>query len=863
MHSSEIRRAFLDFFQKNGHTAVSSAPLVPYNDPSLLFTTAGMVPFKDIFLGKKKSEFVTAASSQKCIRAGGKHNDLEQVGHTLRHHTFFEMLGNFSFGDYFKEMAIVYAWDFLTKILQINPERLLVTIYHTDEEARKLWKKISGLPESKIISIATQDNFWSMGDTGPCGPCSEIFYDHGEHLFGGPPGSLDADGDRFTEIWNLVFMEFEQLEKNQRAPLSALSIDTGMGLERISAVLQGVYNNFDTDILKSLVDHSRKIVGADSANNSPHGKTAHQVIADHIRSISFLIADGIMPSNEGRGYVLRRIIRRALRHTHYLGSSLHHLAQLVPTLVEKMGDFYTELYPAQPLIQSVLNQEEEKFQDLLTKGMSLLNQWLSHNSSRSIFPGEKAFQLYDTYGFPLDLTQDILKDYKIEVEEKEFYTFMQQRRDQSRKSWVGSGEAIETYAWLNWEQRILPSQFVGYRQSKASGIVQLILNDAHDQEIDFLSKGQYGQIITDYSPFYGEGGGQVGDMGHIFGPKGHMHVTETHKKGHFIVHKGYVEEGILQKGDNVELVIDEARRKSVQLNHSATHLLQAALRLILGRHVTQKGSLVSDTRLRFDFSHSRALTIDELKRVEDYVNQWVRENIPTKDETMDRAQAMQGGAMALFGERYDDSVRVISIGDISQELCGGTHVAYTGEIGIFKIISESGIASGVRRIEAVTGLEAFSLFQNTYEQMKELAFLLKTTPTELKSHVQNLMQKKSLDKAVPLPFVEVTKETVKNVFFWHGHFNNFNSGDLKRIMDDLKKQISSGVIALTSSDGHKVTALVGVTNDLLSTLKASHLLSLALLGMGSCGGSPHLAQGGGSAQEFKGDVFIERLKNAL
>ncbi|MGF1611144.1 MAG: alanine--tRNA ligase, partial [Kiloniellales bacterium] len=710
---TEIRAAFLDYFAKHGHEVVASSPLVPRNDPTLLFTNAGMVQFKNVFTGNETRPYQRAVTAQKCVRAGGKHNDLENVGYTARHHTFFEMLGNFSFGDYFKELAIELAWSLVTKEYGLAKDRLLVTVYAEDDDAFKLWRKIAGLPEEKIIRIPTSDNFWAMGDTGPCGPCSEIFYDHGPHIAGGPPGSPDEDGDRFIEIWNLVFMQFEQLEPGKRVELPKPSIDTGMGLERIAAVLQGKHDNYDTDLLRALIEAS-----AEASNTHPDGPHAvsHRVIADHLRATAFLVADGVLPSNEGRGYVLRRIMRRAMRHVHKLGVREPMIWRLVPALVGMMGGHYGELRRAEALIAETLKLEEGRFAQTLDRGLRMLEEELGKLGEAQALPGEAAFRLYDTYGFPLDLTQDILRGQGRGVDSAGFEAAMAAQRAAARKAWAGSGEAATEALWFDLRQRLGATEFLGYDTEMAEGQVLAIVVDG--KEVKQASAGQAVAVITNQTPFYGESGGQMGDSGVLFSAEGaSVAVADTQKKlGDLHVHYGKVSEGTLNVGEAVELRVDSGRRNDLRAHHSATHLLHEALRRRLGEHVTQKGSLVAPDRLRFDFSHPKPLTPEDIAAIEALVNDRVRRNAEVATHFMTPDEAVEQGALALFGEKYGDEVRVVSMGgeDVSKgpgrpystELCGGTHVRRTGDIGFFKITGESALAAGVRRIEAVAGAAA-------------------------------------------------------------------------------------------------------------------------------------------------------------
>lgn len=817
-----------------------SGPLVPQNDPTLLFTSAGMVPFKDFFTGIRPRPYPLATSCQKCLRAGGKHNDLEQVGRTQRHHTFFEMLGNFSFGDYFKEAAIAYAWEFLTHVLQLDKSRLWVTVYHTDDEAAMLWKKIAGLDDHKIISIATADNFWSAGDVGPCGPCSEIFYDHGPHLFGGLPGTADGDGDRYVELWNLVFMQFDQTGPNERISLPSPSIDTGMGLERISAVMQGVSDNFETDIFRAIIDRSKTYC---TPSHHPHHRVAHRVIADHLRSSSFLLAEGVLPSNEGRGYVVRRILRRALRHIHYLGANPGHLALLLPVLIEKMGPSYPELSRAQELISAVLIQEGEQFEELLHKGLRRMEGWLNHAKPGGVFPGKDAFTLYDTFGFPLDLTQDILREKGCVVNEVEFQEHMEAQREKSRGSWVGSGLSAKAPAWDTLNSAYSKTDFLGYTQLQNQGNVLALLNQ--DRQVEGLSEGEKGYVLTEKTPFYPESGGQKGDVGNIVGPNGTADVLDTVKKGHLIAHHIHVTQGHLTVHDNVGWVVNGDNRKKTAAHHSATHLLQAALRSILGKHVMQKGSLVGPDKLRFDFSHSGPISWDLLQSVEVQINQWILENTPIQADTMAQDAALSTGAMAFFGEQYDDIVRVISMGDASKELCGGTHAQRTGDLGFFKIISESGVASGIRRIEAVVGIPALMVVQQWHHQLRHSAQRLKTSIPLLSEKIDQLMNAHQPLKAGTAWTIHCQKQHIGSHHFWHTSVTGASVKDLKGAVDQVKIELKSGLIVLTTIEGDKTSVVLGLTPDLAS-YDASALLNRALDPFGlSGGGRKDLAQGGG------------------
>src|SRR5690349_2541427 len=737
--TNDIRAAFLGFFQRHGHEIVPSSPLVPRNDPTLLFTNAGMVQFKNVFTGQEKRDYVRAATSQKCVRAGGKHNDLENVGYTARHHTFFEMLGNFSFGDYFKDVAIELAWKLITKEYGLPEEKLLVTVFSEDDEAAELWKKIAGLPESKVIRIPTSDNFWQMGDTGPCGPCSEIFYDHGPKIPGGPPGSADADGDRFIEIWNLVFMQYEQRAPGDRVPLPRPSIDTGMGLERIAAVMQGKHDNYDIDLMRTLILASAEASGV--ASDGPQA-VSHRVIADHLRSSSFLIADGVLPSKEGRGYVLRRIMRRAMRHAHIIGCEAPLMWRLVPALVRQMGQAFPELVRAEALITETLRLEETSFKQTLDRGLRLLEEETAKLGKGQAFPGEVAFKLYDTYGFPLDLTQDVLRVQGREVAVAAFNSAMERQRAEARKSWVGSGEAATEQVWFELRDEVGATEFLGYDAHVAEGKIVAIVVDG--KPVKEAKAGSDAGILVNQTPFYAESGGQIGDTGTMFSHSGgEFAVRDTQKRaGELFVHLGSLTHGALKLGDFVELRIDESRRAALRANHSVTHLLHQALRRRLGEHVTQKGSLVAPDRLRFDFSHPRALTGEDLHVIESEVNARIRENSAVSTRLMTPDKAVAAGALALFGEKYGDEVRVVAMGEesdgqgraprhFSVELCGGTHVRRTGDIGYFKIVSESAVAAGVRRIEALTGAAAEAHVENEEGWLRDAANTLRTSPAEL------------------------------------------------------------------------------------------------------------------------------------
>ena len=864
---SDIRTGFLDFFAGEGHEVVASSPLVPRNDPTLMFTNAGMVQFKNVFTGAEQRNYSRAATSQKCVRAGGKHNDLDNVGYTARHHTFFEMLGNFSFGDYFKATAIEHAWNLITRDYGLAKEKLLVTVYAEDDEAAVLWKKIAGLGEDRIIRIATSDNFWSMGDTGPCGPCSEIFYDHGNHIPGGPPGSPDEDGDRFIEIWNLVFMQYEQVTKEERINLPRPSIDTGMGLERISAVMQGRHDNYDIDLMRALIEASAEASSVDP--DGPH-KVSHRVIADHLRASSFLIADGVLPSNEGRGYVLRRIMRRAMRHAHIIGCKDPLMWRLVPALARQMGEAFTELQRAESLITETLKLEETRFKETLDRGLRQLEDATAPLGDGADLPGEVAFKLYDTYGFPLDLTQDILRGQGRKVEQAGFDSAMAAQRAAARAAWSGSGEAATDALWFDMRQRVGASEFFGYSTEAAEGqVVALVVDGA---ETDAVDSGEI-SVVVNQSPFYGESGGQMGDAGTIFSGDGAVvEVTDTQKRvGDLIVHRGVVREGLLAVGDAVELSVDGERRTRLRANHSATHLLHEALRRHLGDHVTQKGSQVGPDRLRFDFSHPRAVDRETLKAVEAEVNARIRGNSEVATTLMDPESAIEAGAMALFGEKYGEEVRVVTMGGgdgtgdraaYSLELCGGTHVSRTGDIAVFRVLSEAAVASGVRRIEAVTGIGALDHFDTRDTLLEQAAAPLKTSLDQLPDRVTALVEeRRRLEREVQdlrrklASGAGTAKDAVdtgiEGVQFAPRLLEGVPARELKSMVDGLKKQIGSGVVAIASTDEGKASLVVGVTDDWTDRISAVDLVragSLALGGKGG-GGRPDMAQAGGPIVE--------------
>ncbi len=860
MKTNDVRTAFLDYFRNNGHEVVRSSPLVPHNDPSLLFTNAGMVQFKNAFTGLEKLNYNSAATSQKCVRAGGKHNDLENVGYTARHHTFFEMLGNFSFGDYFKENAIELAWSLITKEFGIDPKRLLVTVYHEDEEAFKIWKKVAGFSEDRIIRISTNDNFWAMGDTGPCGPCSEIFYDHGDHIPGGPPGSADEDGDRFIEIWNLVFMQFDQVDLKTRLKLPKPSIDTGMGLERISALLQGSHDNYDIDTFRNLIEASASIAQVD-----PYGShnISNRVIADHLRASAFLIADGVLPSNEGRGYVLRRIMRRGMRHAHIMGSPEPLMYQLVSVLIEQMGMAYPELVRAELLIKETLELEEKRFKNTLDRGLKLLHDETSKLGNQEPLSGEIAFRLYDTYGFPLDLTQDVLKGQNRSVDIRGFESAMQGQKEHARRAWVGSGEISDETIWFDIRDSVGATEFLGYQSDKAEGRVLAIVKDGNS--IKRTKVGEQVSIVVNQTPFYGESGGQMGDAGVIkTTDNGIFEVSHTQKKvGDLHVHIGSVKTGTLNLNDVVEMQIDVSRRSALCRNHSATHLLHSTLRRQLGEHITQKGSLVAPDRLRFDISHPKPITANEMTEIMDGVNRQIRKNFEVTTRLMTPDEALEEGAMALFGEKYGDEVRVVLMGaenetSYSSELCGGTHVKRTGDIGLFRVVSENAVSAGVRRIEAVTGAVALEKIDKIQSILQEAAKLLNVSAEDVVSRINSLLsERKHLENEISdarRKFAtsgnsqtgELAKD-IAGVSFVGKVLEGIPSKELKSLVDELKKKIDSGVIAICSVDEEKASLVVGVTKDQLEKFDAVTLVregSKALGGKGG-GGRPDMAQAGG------------------
>jgi alanyl-tRNA synthetase len=883
---NDIRANFLGYFAREGHEIVPSSPLVPRNDPTLMFTNAGMVQFKNVFTGLEKRSYARATTAQKCVRAGGKHNDLDNVGYTARHHTFFEMLGNFSFGDYFKERAIELAWKLITKEFGVPAERLMVTVYVDDEEAFKLWKKIAGLPDSKIGRIAGSDNFWAMGDTGPCGPCSEIFYDHGPHIWGGPPGSPEADGDRFVEIWNLVFMQYEQLAGGGgRVDLPRPSIDTGMGIERIAAVLQGTHDNYKIDLFGALIEAI-----ADLTHVDPDGerKASHRVIADHLRASSFLIADGVLPSNEGRGYVLRRIMRRAMRHAELLGAKEPLMWRLVPSLVREMGQAYPELHRAEGLITETLKLEEMRFRKTLERGLAILDEASKSLKKGDMFDGVTAFTLYDTYGFPLDLTQDALKPRGIGVDIASFTDAMDRQREKARASWAGSGEAADEAVWFTLHDKHGGTDFLGYETETAAGVVVALLHDG--KEVLALQKGESGAVILNQTPFYAESGGQVGDTGVMTGDGVRFLVTGTQKHaGDLFVHFGTVEQGSLKVGAALDLNVDHARRSAIRQNHSATHLLHEALRQVLGDHVAQKGSLVAPDRLRFDFSHPKPMTAEEIERVEDIANDVVLQNAPVVTRLLSRDDAIASGARALFGEKYGDEVRVVAMGQNpaapgggntmgwSVELCGGTHVGRTGDIGVISVVGESAVASGVRRLEALTGRSARA-------NAKHLAALAKATAAELRVPVDEaparvaalIDERKRLERELADAKKRLAMgggkaeaadgmRAVGDIKLMARTVEGIDLKDLRSLADEGKKAVGSGVVAIVgvTADG-KAGIVVGVTNDLVARFNAVDLVrkgAEALGGKGG-GGRPDMAQAGGP-DGSKADAALAAVEAAL
>ena len=882
---NEIRSAFLKYFEKNDHKIVESSNLVPNNDPTLMFANSGMVQFKNVFTGLEKRDYKRATTSQKCVRAGGKHNDLENVGYTPRHHTFFEMLGNFSFGDYFKERAIKLAWDLVTKDFGLNKNRLYFTVFNEDEEAFKLWKKITGLGEDKIIKISTSDNFWSMGETGPCGPCSEIFYDHGDHLKGGLPGTKDQDGDRYIEIWNLVFMQFEQVSKDKRINLPKPSVDTGMGLERITALLQGTHDNYETDHFKKLINSISEAV---KIKPDQKNVSSFRVIADHLRASSFLIAEGVLPSNEGRGYVLRRIMRRGMRHSHLLGSKQPIFYNIFKTLMDEMSGNYPELVRAESLIKETLKTEEEKFLVLLERGMKILNDEISKIDK--ILPGEVAFKLYDTYGFPLDLTEDILKNKSLKIDNKKFETLMNESRELAKKNWKGSGDSSVNKIWFEIKDRLGPTEFLGYETDQAEGKILSLLKD--NKEVKILSANDEGMLITNQTPFYGESGGQVGDTGEITLGEFKFEVNDVQKQlGDLFVHYGKVIKGSIKVNDNVEMKIDVERRNNVRAYHSATHLLHESLRRVLGTHVTQKGSLVDPDRLRFDFSHMKPISTDEIKKIETFVNSMVEKKSEVKTRIMTPKEAVDNGALALFGEKYGDEVRVLSMGSekdryFSTELCGGTHARNTGDIGKFKIISQSSIAAGVRRVEALRDKQLQEYLnkkeklsdlesEKSEEIIKDLSQKIiklggkpnissdnqQTLIKDLTKHYEQLLVKSTLsDESKNI----INDQTINNVKVRFQKVIDLPPKDLRKLVDSGKKELAEGIIVVFAVKDEKIGLAIGVTENLTKKYDAVKLAKIGseIIGGKGGGGRSDFAQAGGT-DSSKIDTAFDQIKTLI
>ncbi|WP_439154940.1 alanine--tRNA ligase [Yoonia sp.] len=877
---ADIRSTFLSYFEKQGHAVVPSGPLVPRNDPTLMFTNSGMVQFKNLFTGIETRDYTRATSSQKCVRAGGKHNDLDNVGYTARHHTFFEMLGNFSFGDYFKAEAIAFAWELLTRDFGIDKNRLLVTVYHTDDEAAAIWKKVAGLSDDKIIRIPTDDNFWRMGPTGPCGPCTEIFYDHGEHIWGGPPGSPEEDGDRFIEIWNIVFMQNEQFEDGSMKPLHMQSIDTGMGLERIGALLQGKHDNYDTDLMRALIEASAQ---ATSTDPDGPGNTHHRVIADHLRSTSFLIAEGVLPSNEGRGYVLRRIMRRAMRHAHLLGAKDPVMHRLVPALIQQMGGAYPELGQGKRLIEETLLNEEVRFKQTLDRGLKLLDEEMSHLPEGAELPGQAAFKLYDTYGFPLDLTQDALREQGRAVDTAGFDAAMAEQKAKARAAWSGTGEAADSAVWFDIADKHGTTDFLGYDTLTAEGQIKALvvsgtLADQADADV---------QIVLNQTPFYAEAGGQVGDAGTLKTDTGTAQITDTRKVAGVYVHFAKVIAGTISTGQGAELSVDPLRRARIMANHSATHLLNEALRERLGDHIAQRGSLNAPDRLRFDFSHTKPLSADELARIEHDVNAVIRQNTPVETRIMTPDDARALGAQALFGEKYGDEVRVVSMGKqagsgkgtggdtYSLELCGGTHVKQLGEIGTFVLLGDSASSAGVRRVEALTGEAALDYLREQDARLAQVAATLKAPSSEVADRVRALMDERraltnevaqlrrelalggGAQKAAPV-------EVINGVPFQAQVLSGVSGKDLPALIDEIKTQMGSGAVLLIADTGGKAAVAVGVTDDLTARVSAVDILRAVTpeLGGKGGGGRPDMAQGGGASAD-NADAAISAAKNVM
>ncbi len=880
---NDIRSTFLNYYSKQGHEVVASSPLVPRNDPTLMFVNSGMVQFKNLFTGVEKRDYSRATSSQKCVRAGGKHNDLDNVGYTARHHTFFEMLGNFSFGDYFKKEAIPYAWELLTKEFDIPKDKLLVTVYHTDDEAAEIWKKVAGFSDDRIIRIPTNDNFWQMGPTGPCGPCTEIFFDHGDHIPGGPPGSPDEDGDRFIEIWNVVFMQNEQFEDGSMTALDMQSIDTGMGLERIGALLQGSHDNYDTDLFKTLIEASANATSVD-----PYGdqNVHHRVIADHLRSTSFLIADGVMPSNDGRGYVLRRIMRRAMRHAHLLGAMDPVMYQLVPTLVQQMGAAYPELGQAQALIEETLMQEETRFKQTLDRGLKLLDDELDTLEQGAPLPGAAAFKLYDTFGFPLDLTQDALREKGRMVDTDGFDTAMAEQKAKARAAWTGSGEAADSTIWFDIAEAHDTTDFLGYDTEQAEGQIATLVQDG--AEVKTANLGETVQIILNQSPFYAESGGQVGDSGVIRTDSGVAQVTITRKTAGVFIHSAEVTEGRIDACTAAQLKVDHTRRTAIRANHSATHLLHEALRDALGEHVAQRGSLNAADRLRFDFSHSKALTAEELSKIATDVNTYIRQNTMVETRIMTPDDAREIGAQALFGEKYGDEVRVVSMGQAdtgkgrdgmtySIELCGGTHVKQTGDIGTFVLLGDSASSSGVRRIEALTGAAAFAHLERESARLAAIEGALKAPSADVVDRLKALLdERKSLQNEVAQLRRELAMsggagqgggndaKEINGVAFLAQVLTGVSGRDLPALIDEHKERLGSGAVLLIADTGGKAAVAAGVTKDLTGRLSAVDLVKAAVVELGGKGGGgrPDMAQGGGK-DATNSEAAIKAAENVL
>lgn len=859
---NQVRSTFLDYFAKQGHLVAPSASLVPNNDPTLMFTNSGMVPFKNYFTGKDKPPSKRVTSAQKSVRAGGKHNDLDNVGYTARHHTFFEMMGNFSFGDYFKEDAIRFAWEVVTKEFGLPKEKLLATVYHTDDEAAELWKKIAGLSDDRVIRIPTKDNFWMMGDTGPCGPCSEIFYDHGDHIWGGPPGSAEEDGDRFMEIWNLVFMQYEQIDKDTRIDLPNRCIDTGMGLERVTNVLQGKHDNFDIDLFQHIIGAIQDLTHTKAEGEA---RFSQRIIADHLRTASFLVAEGVMPGNEGRNYVLRRIMRRAMRHAHLLGSKTPLMHQLVPTLVNEMGQAYPELVQQQTLIQDTLYREENRFRETLDRGLKLLDEAVSKLPEGGTLPGDVAFKLYDTYGFPLDLTSDVLRDKKLQLDEAGFNDAMAQQKALARQSWTGSGQQATEKVWYDIQDTISPTEFQGYTTLNSEGVIQALVKDGTPAEK--VSVGDTVAIVLNQTPFYAEAGGQIGDTGILRTENGaEIAINDTRKPiGTYTVHYGTVTKGDIKLNDAVEARVDCHWRRQIQAHHAATHLLHEALRRELGDHVAQKGSYVAPDRLRLDFSHPDGLSDEQMQRITENVRAQILNNTPVTTRVMGIEEAKASGARALFGEKYGDEVRVVSMGDADEngrtysiELCGGTHVKSTGEIGAFRLIGENSVSSGVRRIQAVVGITAEKMAEAERDTLEKAAGLFKVQPELLYERVQKLLDdNQSLSTEIGNLRRKVAMgggandtqaiETIGNVKFIAKTFDDLPAKELRPVADQLKQQIGSGVVAVSVIENDRVSLVVAVTNDLTGTISAVDLVNAGaeVLG-GKGGGRPELAQAGGA-----------------